>query len=210
MKNHSICFWASGGFIQGNSIISEKKWVTDCLIPLTSDTTPSCYQACSKKLAVTLETVVNVSGALLPLGKGRGVSDLYQVTQQARGHARNRICASHLPVHGPCSTPYGYGSAPHLDKEAEVHKRYSEKKEENSPFMFNQAQTKVRKWGNVIHFCKMKDHCICTHFLSVAQKGLFSQSFFMPGLTQCYLEGTKIRADSYSWPREKEIFPFSL
>lgn len=34
---------------------------------------------------MTLETVANVSGAVLPSGKRRGVSDLYQVTQKPGG-----------------------------------------------------------------------------------------------------------------------------
>lgn len=113
----------------------RKKWVTDWLIPLTSDTTLSSYQACSKRLAVTLETVVNDSRAALLSGKWSGVSDLHQVTQQAREHARNRICISHLAGPGPCSTPKDKKVAPLIWAKKQIerltlqaHKCYSEKR----------------------------------------------------------------------------------
>lgn len=124
-------------------IRSYQTKMSDCLISLTSDTTLSCYQACSKRLAVTLETVLNVSGAILPSGNGRGVSYLYQVIQQANGHARNGICIPHLPAQGPCRTTSGrIWKSPlpeprsrqrrERDFHLEIHKCYSEKREKIS------------------------------------------------------------------------------
>lgn len=73
--------------------------MSNCLIPLTSDTALSCYQACSKRLAVTWRQWGMFQELSYLRGKGEVLSGVYQVTQQASGQARNGICICQSTVH---------------------------------------------------------------------------------------------------------------